>query len=205
MSSSQLHVPPNGEGTSSTSSTFVRPTGHHLRAAASTATKDERDTPAGSTAPRSGPGGIGHALTPEAIDGALSQRVPAFGDSIGDEHRRRHLGALFHREHRGSCELDSVATVHRVVGRRHQRHTRARGQRDPCARSCPATSSVNPFMANFVTSDGIINLCIVSPTGYIRILRTPGLPELADDPRSAMSCSSERLPRVCSSSPGHPQ
>ena len=48
-----------------------------------------------------------------------------------------------------------------------------------------ATTSVNPFMANYQTSDGgTINLCIVSPTGYIRdTFEHLGLPELADDPR----------------------
>jgi crotonobetainyl-CoA:carnitine CoA-transferase CaiB-like acyl-CoA transferase len=48
-----------------------------------------------------------------------------------------------------------------------------------------ATASVNPFMANYLTSDGgTINLCIVSPTGYIRdAFEHLGLPELADDPR----------------------
>jgi crotonobetainyl-CoA:carnitine CoA-transferase CaiB-like acyl-CoA transferase len=45
--------------------------------------------------------------------------------------------------------------------------------------------TVNPFMANYLTSDdGTINLCIVSPTGYIRdAFEHLGLPELADDPR----------------------
>lgn len=45
--------------------------------------------------------------------------------------------------------------------------------------------SVNPFMANYLTADGgTINLCIVSPTGYIRdAFEHLGLPELADDPR----------------------
>jgi crotonobetainyl-CoA:carnitine CoA-transferase CaiB-like acyl-CoA transferase len=44
---------------------------------------------------------------------------------------------------------------------------------------------VNPFMGNYLTSDGgTINLCIVSPTGYIRdAFEHLGLPELADDPR----------------------
>jgi crotonobetainyl-CoA:carnitine CoA-transferase CaiB-like acyl-CoA transferase len=48
-----------------------------------------------------------------------------------------------------------------------------------------AGPSVNPFMANYLTSDGgTINLCIVSPTGYIRdAFEHLGLPELADDPR----------------------
>jgi len=45
--------------------------------------------------------------------------------------------------------------------------------------------SVNPFMANYLTSDGgTINLCIVSPTGYIRdAFEHLGRPELADDTR----------------------
>ena len=45
--------------------------------------------------------------------------------------------------------------------------------------------SVNPFMGNYQTSDGgTINLCIVSPTGYIRdAFEHLGLGELADDPR----------------------
>ena len=45
--------------------------------------------------------------------------------------------------------------------------------------------TVNPFMGNYLTSDGgTINLCIVSPTGYIRdAFEHLGLPELADDPR----------------------
>jgi crotonobetainyl-CoA:carnitine CoA-transferase CaiB-like acyl-CoA transferase len=48
-----------------------------------------------------------------------------------------------------------------------------------------AGPSVNPFMANYLTSDGgTINLCIVSPTNYIRdAFEHLGLPELADDPR----------------------
>ena len=48
-----------------------------------------------------------------------------------------------------------------------------------------AAMSVNPFMGNYLTSDGgTINLCIVSPTGYIRdAFEHLGLGELADDPR----------------------
>jgi crotonobetainyl-CoA:carnitine CoA-transferase CaiB-like acyl-CoA transferase len=46
-------------------------------------------------------------------------------------------------------------------------------------------ASVNPFLGNYETSDGgTINLCIVSPTGYIRdAFEHLGLPEAADDPR----------------------
>jgi crotonobetainyl-CoA:carnitine CoA-transferase CaiB-like acyl-CoA transferase len=48
-----------------------------------------------------------------------------------------------------------------------------------------AGPTVNPFMGNYQTSDGgTINLCIVSPTGYIRdAFEHLGLPEMADDPR----------------------
>jgi crotonobetainyl-CoA:carnitine CoA-transferase CaiB-like acyl-CoA transferase len=48
-------------------------------------------------------------------------------------------------------------------------------------------SPVNPFMGNYQTSDGgTINLCIVSPTGYIRdTFEHLGIPEAADDPRFA--------------------
>ena len=52
--------------------------------------------------------GIGHALTPERIDGALSQGIPAFGDSIGGMNIAGGISAaLFHRERTGeTCELD---------------------------------------------------------------------------------------------------
>jgi crotonobetainyl-CoA:carnitine CoA-transferase CaiB-like acyl-CoA transferase len=45
--------------------------------------------------------------------------------------------------------------------------------------------SVNPFLGNYETSDGgTINLCIVSPTGYIRdAFEHLGLHDAADDPR----------------------
>ena len=45
-------------------------------------------------------------------------------------------------------------------------------------------------MGNYLTSDGgTINLCIVSPTGYIRdTFEHLGLPELADDPRFSECC-----------------
>src|ERR1700722_15637017 len=45
--------------------------------------------------------------------------------------------------------------------------------------------TVNPFLGNYLTSDGgTINLCIVSPTGYIRdAFEHLGLSEAADDPR----------------------
>ncbi|MGB3331900.1 MAG: CaiB/BaiF CoA-transferase family protein [Mycobacterium sp.] len=51
----------------------------------------------------------------------------------------------------------------------------------------PSGSPANPFLGNYTTSDGgTINLCIVSPTGYIRdTFEHLGIPEAADDPRFA--------------------
>ena len=54
--------------------------------------------------------------------------------------------------------------------------------------------TVNPFLGNYLTSDGgTINLCIVSPTGYIRdAFEHLGLPEMADDPRFSDVCRSSK-------------
>ena len=131
--------------------------------------------------------GIGHALTPEAIDGALSQGIPAFGDSIGGMNIAGGISAaLFHRERTGeTCELDVslLSTAWWAAG---AIVTQGMETGETMRSIMPGdVTSVNPFMANYVTSDGgIINLCIVSPTGYIRdAFEHLGLPELADDPR----------------------
>ncbi len=52
--------------------------------------------------------GVGHALTPEELGGALSQGIPAFGDSIGGMNIAGGISAaLFHRERTGEAvEID---------------------------------------------------------------------------------------------------
>ncbi len=131
--------------------------------------------------------GIGHALTPEQINGALSQGIPAFGDSIGGMNIAGGISAaLFHRERTGeTCELDVslLSTAWWAAG---ASVTQGMETGETMRSLMPDdVTSVNPFMANYRTSDdGIINLCIVSPTGYIRdAFEHLGLPELADDPR----------------------
>ena len=131
--------------------------------------------------------GIGHALTPEQINGALSQGIPAFGDSIGGMNIAGGISAaLFHRERTGeTCELDVslLSTAWWAAG---ASVTQGMETGETMRSLMPDDiTSVNPFMANYRTSDdGIINLCIVSPTGYIRdTWEHLGLPELADDPR----------------------
>lgn len=131
--------------------------------------------------------GVGHALTPEELGGALPQGIPAFGDSIGGMNIAGGISAaLFHRERTGEAvELDVslLSTAWWAAG---ASVTQGMETGETMRSLMPGTTtSVNPFMANYQTSDGgTINLCIVSPTGYIRdTFEHLGLPELADDPR----------------------
>ncbi|WP_026343546.1 CaiB/BaiF CoA-transferase family protein [Nocardia sp. BMG111209] len=134
--------------------------------------------------------GVGHALTPAELGGALSQGIPAFGDSIGGMNIAGGISAaLFHRERTGEgIELDVslLSTAWWAAG---AGMTQALETGITARSPMPNTTgrSVNPFVGNYATSDGgTINLCIVSPTGYIRdAFEHLGLPEAADDPRFA--------------------
>ena len=74
--------------------------------------------------------GVGHALTPEELGGALSQGIPAFGDSIGGMNIAGGISAaLFHRERTGEAvEIDVSLAEHGVVGRGRQ-HDPGHGDR----------------------------------------------------------------------------
>lgn len=132
--------------------------------------------------------GVALAMTPEELDGPLSQGMPAFGDSIGGMFIAGGISAaLFHRDRTGEAvELDvsllstawwaSGALISQVM------------ETDILTRNSMPTSGasgVNPFMGNFRTSDnGWINLCTLSPTGHIKSLfEHLGIPEAAEDPR----------------------
>ena len=132
--------------------------------------------------------GVGHALTPEELGGALSQGIPAFGDSIGGMNIAGGISAaLFHRERTGEAvELDVslLSTAWWAAGASvTQGMEVGQTMRSPMPNSVGPT--VNPFLGNYLTSDGgTINLCIVSPTGYIRdAFEHLGLPDAANDPR----------------------
>jgi len=134
--------------------------------------------------------GIGHALTPEELGGALGQGIPAFGDSIGGMFIAGGISAaLLHRERTGEAlELDVslLSTAWWAAGASMtQGMETGEVMRTPMPGS--AAPSVNPFMGNYATSDGgTINLCIISPTGLIRdTFEHLGIPEAADDPRFA--------------------
>lgn len=134
--------------------------------------------------------GIAYSMTPEELEGPLSQGIPAFGDSIGGMFIAGGISAaLLHREKTGEAlELDvsllstawwaSGATVSQVM---------ETGVLTRNTMPISGGSTRNPFMGNFRTSDGgTINLCMVSPTGLIAdTFEKVGAPEAANDPRFA--------------------
>lgn len=132
--------------------------------------------------------GVGYALTPEELGGALGQGIPAFGDSIGGMFIAGGISAaLLYRERTGEAvELDVslLSTAWWAAGASvTQGMETGQVMRTPMPGSL--APSVNPFMGNYLTSDGgTINLCIISPTGLIRdTFEHLGIPEAADDPR----------------------
>ncbi|OBK55800.1 carnitine dehydratase [Mycobacterium gordonae] len=132
--------------------------------------------------------GVGYALTPAELGGALGQGIPAFGDSIGGMFIAGGISAaLLHRERTGEAvELDVslLSTAWWAAGASvTQGMETGEVMRTPMPGSL--APSVNPFMGNYLTSDGgTINLCIISPTGLIRdTFEHLGIPDAADDPR----------------------
>jgi crotonobetainyl-CoA:carnitine CoA-transferase CaiB-like acyl-CoA transferase len=98
--------------------------------------------------------GVGHALTPEEIGGALPQGIPAFGDSIGGMNIAGGISAaLFHRERTGEAvELDVslLSTAWWAAG---ASVTQGMETGETMRSLMPGTTtSVNPFMANYLTS-----------------------------------------------------
>jgi crotonobetainyl-CoA:carnitine CoA-transferase CaiB-like acyl-CoA transferase len=132
--------------------------------------------------------GVGYALTPEELGAPLSQGIPAFGDSIGGMFIAGGISAaLLHRERTGEAvELDVslLSTAWWAAG---ASVTQGMETGEVMRAPMPGAAGpmVNPFMGNYQASDGgTINLCIISPTGYIRdTFEHLGIPEAADDPR----------------------
>src|ERR1700723_2153617 len=97
--------------------------------------------------------GVGHALTPEELGGALTQGIPAFGDSIGGMNIAGGISAaLFHRERTGEAlELDVslLSTAWWAAG---ASMTQGMETGEVMATFHPgsaAAMSVNPFMGNY--------------------------------------------------------
>jgi len=132
--------------------------------------------------------GIGHALSPEELGAPLSQGIPAFGDSVGGMNIAGGIAAaLLHRERTGEAlevDVSLLSTAWWAAGASvTQGMETGEAMRSPMPES--GGSPANPFLGNYTTSDGgTINLCIVSPSGYIRdTFEHLGIGEAADDPR----------------------
>src|SRR6187549_298008 len=118
--------------------------------------------------------GVGHALTPEEIGGALSQGIPAFGDSIGGMNIAGGISAaLFHREKTGEAAEIDVSLLSTAWWASGALISQVMETGIMTKNSMPTSggSPVNPFTGNFRTSDGgTINMCTLSPSGHIRSL-----------------------------------
>jgi crotonobetainyl-CoA:carnitine CoA-transferase CaiB-like acyl-CoA transferase len=116
--------------------------------------------------------GIGQAFTPAELGGVLSQGIPAFGDSIGGMNIAGGIAAaLFHRQRTGEALEVDVSLLSTAWWAAGASVTQGMESGDVMRSVMPNTDepSVNPFLGNYLTSDGgTINLCIVSPTAYIR-------------------------------------
>lgn len=132
--------------------------------------------------------GVGHALTPEELGGALSQGIPAFGDSIGGMNIAGGIAAaLLHRERTGEALEVDVSLLSTAWWAAGASVTQGMDTGEAMRSEMPQSggSPFNPFLGNYTTSDGgTINLCIVSPTGYIKdTFEHLGIGETAEDPR----------------------
>ncbi|NDJ88468.1 CaiB/BaiF CoA transferase family protein [Mycolicibacter kumamotonensis] len=132
--------------------------------------------------------GVGHALSPEELGAPLSQGIPAFGDSVGGMNIAGGIAAaLLHRERTGQALEVDVSLLSTAWWAAGASVTQGMETGEAMRALMPQSggSPANPFLGNYTTSDGgTINLCIVSPTGYIRdTFEHLGIPEAADDPR----------------------
>ncbi|MCB2072809.1 MAG: CoA transferase [Novosphingobium sp.] len=133
-------------------------------------------------------GGIGYALTPEELPGIMAQGIPAFGDTIGGTFIAGGIAAaLFKRERTGETSELDVSLLSTATWAQASRLCMAMEYgaeiRSPYPKS--GCTPGNPFMGNFITSDGgTINLCVLAPAKYLRdTFEHLGLGEMADDER----------------------
>ena len=134
--------------------------------------------------------GIAISMTPEELEGPLSQGIPAFGDSIGGMFIAGGISAaLLHRERTGESPVMDVSLLSAAAWASGAVIAQV-AETGVLTRNGMPTSggaSRNPFQGNYRTADGgTINLCTLSPTGHIRSLfEHVGVPEAADNPRFA--------------------
>ena len=134
--------------------------------------------------------GVGYSMSPEALEGPLSQGIPAFGDSTGGMNIAGGISAaLFHRMNTGEAievDVSLISTAWWSAGTAVDQFMET-GKVTRVGMPRSGANPGNPFMGNFRTSDGgTINMCVLIPGPHIRSVFTHlGVPEAADDPRFA--------------------
>ncbi|HEX7858451.1 MAG TPA: CoA transferase [Sphingobium sp.] len=132
--------------------------------------------------------GVGYSMSPEALEGPLSQGIPAFGDSTGGMNIAGGIAAaLFHRAQTGEAievDVSLLSTAWWSAGTAVDQFMET-GTVTRVGMPRSGSNPGNPFMGNFRTSDGgTINLCVLIPGPHIRnTFAHLGVPEAADDPR----------------------
>lgn len=132
--------------------------------------------------------GVGYSMSPAALEGPLSQGIPAFGDSTGGMNIAGGIAAaLFHRSRTGEAievDVSLLSTAWWSAGTAVDQFMET-GQVTRVGMPRSGSNPGNPFMGNFRTSDGgTINLCVLIPGPHIRdVFRHLGVPETADDSR----------------------
>lgn len=135
-------------------------------------------------------GGLAYTTSPEELGGIFLQPVPALGDSIGGMNIAGGISAaLFHRErtgHASEVDVSLLSTSWWATGAGVDQVIET-GIVPRARIPVPGASRNNPFLGNYVTSDGgTINLCTLTPGPYARDLFSHlGIPDVADDPRFA--------------------
>jgi len=132
--------------------------------------------------------GVGYSMSPAALDGPLSQGIPAFGDSTGGMNIAGGIAAaLFHRSRTGEAievDVSLLSTAWWSAGTAVDQFMET-GQVTRVSMPRSGSNPGNPFMGNFRTSDGgTINLCVLIPGPHIRdTFWHLGVTAAADDSR----------------------
>lgn len=136
-------------------------------------------------------GGSAILVTPEELDGPLTQPGPAYGDTIGGMNIAGGIAAaLFHRERTGEAtEVDVSLLSSGVWATACSIDVCIELKQNPFKNPLPGKDVIgsNPFMGVFKTADGgFINLTVLSPGPLIEdTFAHLGLAEYAQDERFA--------------------
>jgi len=134
--------------------------------------------------------GVGYSMSPEDLEGPLSQGIAAFGDSIGGMNIAGGIAAaLFHRAQTGEASEIDVSLLSTAWWAAGSAMDLFMEKNEVIRVQMPRSGGNpgNPFTGNYKTADGgTINLCIITPGPMIEDTFTHlGIPEAAKDPRFA--------------------